>query len=72
MQVVGQTSTRAEAPQGQSQAPQGQSQASQEPSQAPQTTVANAEGNPNNRFGFAGNYEGGKDFKNIGTFSNGN
>lgn len=65
MQVFGQTSTRAEAPQV-------QSQASQEPSQAPQTTVANAEGNPNNRFGFAGNYEGGKDFKNIGTFSNGN
>ncbi len=26
-----------------------------------QTTVANAEGNPNNRFGFAGNHEGGKD-----------
>ena len=65
VQVFGQTSTRAEAPQV-------QSQASQEPSQAPQTTVANAEGNPNNRFGFAGNYEGGKDFKNIGTFSNGN
>ena len=65
VQVFGQTSTRAEAPQV-------QSQASQEPSQAPQTTVANAEGNPNNRFGFAGNYQGGKDFKNIGTFSNGN